>query len=259
MRIVLVTQEEPFYLPLFTRLFLEKLKGNIVLVVGLSAVPPQENRFLMARRFLILWGARLFAYKLLRYSYYRILDSLPIQLGTAIYSSRRHCIRMHIPYIAPQSLKGAYAMERIRACVPNLLVSVAANQIFSKELLSLPTLGCINLHASLLPRYRGINPTFWVLAKGEEITGVTVHFMNEKFDDGDIILQREISISKDDTLHSLYSKEIILGLDLLCEAISLLEKGSVPRKPNDSRYATYYSYPTRSSVKEFRERGRRFY
>lgn len=259
MKIAVITQEEPFYLPAFMDQFLSRIRDRVVLVVGLPSVPPHESRLDMARKFFTLWGPRLFISQCLRYAWYSIADSVPGLSCVSVRSTRGLCARAGIPYAAPRALnKGAF-MRRIRECAPDLIVSVAANQIFRKELLELPRLGCINLHAGLLPRYRGINPTFWVLANGETETGVTVHFMDSRLDNGDIIVQNKIPILPDDTLHSLYLKEMGLGVEALCEAIGYFERGDVPRRLNDPAQATCFSYPRREDVRRFRTRGRRFY
>jgi len=115
----------------------------------------------------------------------------------------------------------------------------------------------INIHAALLPKYRGMMPCFWVLAKGEEKTGVTVHYLNEHVDDGNIILQNTIDISPQDTLHSLQSKVANVGAAVLLESLQRIERGNldgIVRQGDGS----YYSFPTKEATKEFRSRGRRF-
>lgn len=259
MRIAIITQEEPFYLPAFMELLLSKIGDKVVLVVGLNSIPPGESRLGMIKKFMILWGPLMLFSNMVRYLWYRLCDIPPLCSRASIHSHRRLCRRLAIPYAAPSSIRDKDFMERIKSLAPDLIVSVAANQIFHKELLALPSRGCINLHAGLLPRYRGINPTFWALANGETQTGVTVHFMEDKLDSGDIVIQKKIAILPVDTLHGLYMKEMRIGAAALCEAIDYFEHGEAPRLPNDPDQATYYSYPTREAVKSFKKIGKRFH
>jgi methionyl-tRNA formyltransferase len=140
-----------------------------------------------------------------------------------------------------------------------LIVSVACPQIFKKELLSVPAKGAINIHGSLLPDYQGLLPSFWVLARGESRTGVTVHFIDEHIDHGDIIMQELVPIREDDTVHSLVMRSKIgVGKHVLVEAIGRIERGEVtPRKMDMSR-SRYFSFPDAEAVRQFRAAGRRF-
>jgi methionyl-tRNA formyltransferase len=119
--------------------------------------------------------------------------------------------------------------------------------------------GAINIHGSLLPDYQGLLPSFWVLARGETRTGVTVHFIDEHIDHGDIILQELVPICEDDTVHSLVMRSKIgVGKHLLVEAIGLIERGDVTRTRMDMSRARYFSFPDTEAVHQFRALGRRF-
>lgn len=137
-------------------------------------------------------------------------------------------------------------------------LSINASQVFKPPLLALPRLGCINVHGALLPKYRGRLPSFWVLYNGEQETGVTVHFMNEKLDDGPIIIQRRIPVVPGETQHSLIMKTKKIGAELLLEALERLEQGQIEIQPNDCAHATYYSFPTPQDGQKFRRLGRHF-
>lgn len=127
-----------------------------------------------------------------------------------------------------------------------------------KDLLAHPPEGVINIHGALLPKYRGKLPSFWVLAHGEEKTGVTVHYMNEELDDGPIIVQREVPIELDDTLHSLVLRsKVQYGASALAEAVRQIMEGEVDPKENDESEATYFSFPTPDAIQRFRDQGRK--
>ena len=126
-------------------------------------------------------------------------------------------------------------MERLREEAPDLIVVAAFGQILSKEILDLPRLGCVNVHASLLPAYRGAAPIQWAVINGEEKSGVTIMQMDEGLDTGDILLQEEIPLASDETVESLYNKMARLGGELLVKALPMIEQGTLtPTKQDDS-------------------------
>lgn len=130
-------------------------------------------------------------------------------------------------------------IERIKSLSPDLIVTAAYGQILPKDILDIPTLGCINVHASLLPKYRGACPIQQAILEGEDKTGITIMYMDIGMDTGDIILQREISISPDENCQSLHDRLSRLGADLLSEALILFDKGKPKGIPQDPNKATY--------------------
>lgn len=121
----------------------------------------------------------------------------------------------------------------------DLIVVVSFGEILSKEVLNIPRLGCINLHASLLPRYRGAAPVSWTLINGEKTTGVTTFWLSEKMDSGDIILQREVEILPSDNRGALEERLSHIGAELLKETIIKIYDGTAKRFPQDESFATY--------------------
>lgn len=143
-----------------------------------------------------------------------------------------------VDLMTPEKVNDAASVERIRACRPDVIVVVAYGQILRRSILDLPPLGCVNAHYSLLPRYRGAAPIQWAVANGETVSGVTTMFMNERMDAGDVILQREVPVSPDDTGGSLHDKLADPGRELLLETLGLLAAGRCPRQAQDERLAT---------------------
>lgn len=132
-------------------------------------------------------------------------------------------LKYNIPVFQPEKIRENY--QRILDFKPDLIVTCAYGQIIPKELLDYPELGCINVHASLLPKLRGGAPIHHALIDGYEKTGVTIMYMDEKMDSGDIIRQKEIVIDDSDNLESLYDKLSILGSKLLIETLpSIINK-----------------------------------
>ncbi|MBI3815564.1 MAG: methionyl-tRNA formyltransferase [Nitrospinae bacterium] len=122
---------------------------------------------------------------------------------------------------------------------PDCIVVVAFGQILPKEILNLPRYGCINLHASLLPKYRGAAPINWAIINGEKKTGVTSMFMDEGMDTGDILIQREVEIGENDNAGPLHDRLSKIGSDVILETLDGLEKGTIKRIKQDASSATY--------------------
>ena len=146
----------------------------------------------------------------------------------------------------------------LRSYEPDLFVSIAGNQIFKPKLFNLPRYGTVNLHTALLPKYRGLLPSFWVIYNQEKYTGVSVFLVDDGIDSGPIIVQKKIKITGMSQL-KLIRVTKMMGMDAIVEAIDLLSKGNVKFIENEKEEATYYSFPTRMDVKKFRAVGGRFF
>ncbi|HSD11137.1 MAG TPA: formyltransferase [Candidatus Binatia bacterium] len=148
--------------------------------------------------------------------------------------------RHGIPVIAPADVNEPHVVARVRAIAPDFLFSAMFRQMLKRELLDCPRRGALNLHPSLLPKFRGRSPINWVLVKGETETGVTLHYMVEKADRGDIVAQRRIPISEDDTALILHRKATEAARQLIRETYPLLASGRAPRIPQDHAQASYF-------------------
>jgi methionyl-tRNA formyltransferase len=137
-------------------------------------------------------------------------------------------------------------VERLQALRPDVLVVVAFGQILCEAILEVPQLGAINLHGSLLPRYRGVAPINWAIVRGEAETGVTTMFMRRKVDAGEIILSRTTPIGENETAGELYARLANIGADVLVETLDLVAGGEAPRIGQDPAQATYARKLTRA-------------
>lgn len=147
--------------------------------------------------------------------------------------------RLKIPVHQPGKIKDAEAIERMRVTQPELIAIVAYGQILPKAILDIPSGGCVNVHTSLLPRWRGAAPIQHAILHGDTETGVTTMFINERMDAGDIIRQRTEPIRSDDTAGTLHDRLARLGAKLLVETIELIAGGRAPRTPQDESRTTY--------------------
>lgn len=206
-----------------------------------------------------LFGLRTFLYQSLRFVWYRGMNVASRVVPLLHFYSVHAVAQYHrTPLFPTVSINNQEFLRTLKTLAPDVIVSVNASQIFKQPLLTLPPLGCINVHGAPLPKYRGRLPSFWALFNGERETGVTVHFMNEELDDGPILLQRPVPIVPGETQHSLIVKTKRIGAELLLEALDRLEKGPITTLPNDRSQATYYSFPTPEDGKKFRRLGLRF-
>lgn len=153
---------------------------------------------------------------------------------------KKFAAERNIPVYQPESLKNSDACGVIEAIEPDVIVVVAYGKILPKRLLDLPKYGCINVHASLLPKYRGAAPIQWSVMNGDKETGVTVQRMNEGIDTGDIIYTKKTEIDINETSEQLFDRLSVMGADVLAVTLKLLEAGNakfVKQPPEDTGYA----------------------
>jgi UDP-4-amino-4-deoxy-L-arabinose formyltransferase/UDP-glucuronic acid dehydrogenase (UDP-4-keto-hexauronic acid decarboxylating) len=150
------------------------------------------------------------------------------------------CRERGIPVFTPKDVNAPPWPDRIRAAAPDLLFSFYYRSMLKKEILGIPPLGAMNLHGSLLPKYRGRAPVNWVLVKGETETGVTLHIMTEKPDAGDIVGQAAVPIAFDDTALTLFGKMEDAASRLLADLLPRIADGEIPRRPNDLARGSYF-------------------
>ena len=150
------------------------------------------------------------------------------------------CARAHaVPVFQPQKIRTPEALERLNDWQPDLIVVAAYGNILPKTILDLPAFGCINIHASLLPKYRGAAPMQWAIARGETHSGVTIMQVSEELDAGDILLQKSVALKPDETGGSLHDTLAVLGAQALMEAMTLFKQGKFVATPQDKAAVTY--------------------
>lgn len=140
---------------------------------------------------------------------------------------KTEALKHQIPVYQPARVRNAECIEELKKHQADVIVVIAFGQILPQEILELTPYGCINVHASLLPKYRGAAPIQWAVIDGEEVTGVTTMQMDAGLDTGDMIMKKEVILSKDETGGSLHDKLMHLGAQLCVETIQALAKGSV--------------------------------
>jgi methionyl-tRNA formyltransferase len=147
--------------------------------------------------------------------------------------------RLGLPIQQPLKIREPGAIEAVKALQPDLVIVVAYGQILPRSVLEIPRLGCVNVHTSLLPRWRGAAPIQCAILHGDLETGVTTMYMDEHMDTGEIISQRSEHIRADDTSATLHDRLAKLGAELLVETVMLIAEGKAPRAKQDETRATY--------------------
>lgn len=162
-------------------------------------------------------------------------------LALQIPPTKEFALAQGIPVLQPDDLNDPSFQDELQSLSPDLCVISAYGKYIPPQILAIPPLGFINLHPSLLPRWRGADPVRWAILSGDEKTGVTIHYASEKMDAGDIILQEEFPIFPNDTYGTLGERLFREGTPLLLKAIQLIKEGRAPRLPQKEESATYAS------------------
>ena len=144
-----------------------------------------------------------------------------------------------IPVLQPEKVKEPEFVEQLRSYEPDLIAVTAFGQILSEPILEMPKYGCINVHGSLLPKYRGAAPMQWSIIDGEKVTGITTMYMAKGLDSGDMLLKAEVEITDEDTFATIHDKMAVTGANLLLDTLDQLEAGTLERIPQDHDAATY--------------------
>lgn len=146
-----------------------------------------------------------------------------------------------LPVFQPIKMRDGTALEQIKALEPDILVVVAYGRILPDEILAVPKYGAINVHGSLLPKYRGAAPIQWAVLNGDRVTGVSTMYLASEMDTGDVIYTAETEIGEFETSGELFDQLMVMGADLLVKTLRDIENGTAPRTPQDNSKASYVS------------------
>jgi methionyl-tRNA formyltransferase len=248
LRVHFITEDDPLYVAEFFAAFLSLYDREEIEIVGISIQEPfNENRLSTARRVLSLYGPTDFARLLGRFARQRLR-------GRSIGRLARDS---NIPLVPTSSVNDSAFVNRVKSLGPDVIVSVAAPEIFKDAILGAARLGCINIHSGRLPKYRGMMPTFWQMRFGEPSVTVTVHEMAEKLDAGAVLGTAECRIEERDSLDRVMVAAKHEGARLLIQVLRELAAGEVRPQELDMAEASYFSFPRRADVLELRQLGHR--
>ena len=242
-----ITQDDPLYVVRFFETFLPAVPDTIK-VVGMTVCRAFHEPLLQtATRMFRFYGLADFARLCLRFAKAKLSRR----------SIRRLATDAPIPLIETRSINDAQYLRRVERLAPDVIVSVAAPEIFGTGLLSLPALGCVNVHSGRLPAYRGMMPTFWQLLAGEASGAVTVHEMVERVDMGRILGVREFPLHERDSLHRVITGTKRAAAGLVLDVLDLIRTGRATPRDSDPSDVGYHSFPRPGDVRAFRKRGHR--
>ena len=152
---------------------------------------------------------------------------------------KEYALTVGLPVYQPMKMRDGEALRIVRELAPELIVVAAYGRILPEDILSTPAYGSINVHSSVLPKYRGAAPINWAILNGDNVTGVTIMYMAKELDAGDVILCRETAIDPDEDAQTLTARLAALGADALAEAVEQLQSGTAVRTPQDHSAYTY--------------------
>lgn len=184
----------------------------------------------------------------LLFACYRYIKGPDPYDAVRINSIKEQLILKDIPIYCPTDIKDPNFINMIYDIKPDLIISAGYTKIFQKSIINIPQYGCINLHPSLLPCYRGPSPVFWQIANGEQLTGVTVHYIDEGVDTGNILYQEETPLGKDETTGELFLRLARLGADAVLKSIDMIESGYTFGQRQDHAKASCYPRMRRENV-----------
>lgn len=260
MKILIVTQEENVYLPESFGTVCRELKSAISGIVSAPAMSTHGGklkgfwrhfRLFGVRGTLIMGGKTVFAKLRARFA--------GKNAEGPWYSIHHVAVSFGIPFFTVGKLDSSDFERLLDQLQPELLISISCPQIIRKKIRDRFPLGCINVHGAPLPKYRGLMPAFWMLLNNETRGAATVHVLAGKLDDGDIIIQRPVPITPEDTWDSMVCKTKAAGASALIEAVHQIENGTAQYRPNSEADASYFSFPTAADARRFRHAGRRFF
>ena len=254
-------QNDPFYLPKVLDKYLREFAESTAGINIQSVAQGRRSVFQTAADLYRLYGFRYFQWKLRGYLYRKVMGKVVNDLlgsTRACYSVRAVARKYGVPVTEAVDVNSEAFLRHLREKKVELIVSISGTQFYRKPLRDQTPGGIINCHGALLPRYRGLMPSFWTLANGEKEGGVSVHFVDAKLDNGPIVVQKSYRIHPHDTLEDVMARSKDLAAEAVIECVRLIESGNPPLLPNDEAQATSFTMPTPEDARKFRATGRRF-
>ncbi|MBX3373235.1 MAG: hypothetical protein KF817_05320 [Phycisphaeraceae bacterium] len=248
LRILFVTEDDPLYVIRFFEVFLAEYPRDAFDLVGITIQDAfHEPLARTARR---MWR------------FYGPVDFVRLGMRFALVRAKRTSIRTlamraGVPLVPASSVNDPAYVAQARALAPDVIVSVAAPEIFRREILAVPRKRSVNIHSGRLPKYRGMMPNFWQLLHGERSATVTVHEMAERLDAGAVLGTLEVPIRERDALDRLIVETKREGARLMIRVLREIAAGTDRPKPLDMSEASYFRFPQPADVKALRARGHR--
>lgn len=257
MRIEFLSQDDPLYiLPFFEEFFVHYAKEFQITQVSCCPTMGSRPRSQLAQELFWLYGPLGFGQLVGRAALGQAFGLLRRGPGSSKYFSMRQVCRAHdVALRRVGNPNDVEFVEGLRNRAPDLLVSVACPYILKDHILTLPRLGCINIHHAPLPGYKGMMPTFWQMFHGERSVGVTIHSMVAKVDEGRMLLQDSLPIQSGESLDALIRRSKRHGAHCMARVLRQLASDNPVAAPPNLRPSSYFTFPKREEILEFHRRG----
>lgn len=258
MKLIIITQEDSFAVPQNIEKIINLDFVTIQKVVNIDSSHSLVNqKSLFVKGFGLLQSAKM-GVKVGINKVTDLLDGITsYKTSLPSKSLKSVAIKNNIEYQTIFNPNDEQFLAELESLQPDIIVSFSAPLVFKKKLLAIPALGCINLHCSFLPNFAGIMPSFWTLYKKQKTTGVTVHYMDSKIDNGKILGQKEVEITPNETIFSLILKTKEIGGEVMCDVIRAINAGTMVAKDNNTENGSYFSWPKIEDFKDFKNQGGR--
>lgn len=247
MTAIYLTTDDPLYLPAFFDRVLRERASETKAVFVVPPLYKRQSSLQAAVRYARTFGLAAAAHLAVR------IVLAKVRRQSVADSCRRHGVLCR----AVEDVNAPGFLDELRSLGTELLISVSCPQIFKKPLIELPPLGILNIHGAILPQYRGVLPSFWMLANGERQAGVSIYYVDTRIDAGELCGQRVYDIPPDQTLDGFLRRSKEIAAELLIEVLSRVQSGSVTRRALNLAEGSYYSWPDPDAVRRFRAAGRR--
>lgn len=257
--VVLLCDDEPFEIPAAVEKIIRALPGWRFTVVSMPGHASFRETGVNLRRYLGLYGPFGFAARALQMVVLKSVAGLGLRSGRA-HSLRQAASRSGAGFAWLERINSPAGRTFLSSLEPDVIVSIACPQILGRKALAIPRICALNLHSALLPENRGMLPTFWSLAADPPKAGVTLHLMTPELDGGEILLQREIPVSREEvSLHALIREAKRTGADLVVEGLRIVSEGGYRTIHNPPDRGSRNGFPTRRDVMAFRRKGGRIW
>lgn len=254
-------QNEPFLLPKVLDKYLREFSDTTAGINVQSVAQGKRTVFQTAMDLYKLYGFGYFQWKVRKY----ILKKVLAKVQNDWMGSTRNCHsvaavarKYGVEVTESVDVNSEEFLSHLREKGVSFIVSISGTQLYRKKLRQQTEHGIVNCHGALLPKYRGLMPSFWTLANGESEGGTSVHFVDAKLDNGPIVVQKKYRIHPHDTLEEVMARSKDLAAEAIIECVRLVEAGDPPLMPNPESEMTHFSMPTKEDVRRFREKGHRF-
>jgi len=256
MNVVVITMDSPLYgTPLANKVFENSPKDiNYSGIIVVPSIPQKFSNLNYVKHEINIFGYLQFFKFILTYFKTKIKNFF----NNKIKSLNQIAKEKEIPIIRTNTLKSEYLLNKIRKLSPDVILTLSSFLILEKDILEIPKLCTVNLHTSMLPKYRGILPSFWCLLNQEKESAVTVHYMNVEIDAGDIIRQDFFNIEQMKSIQEMHEKILEIAPNTIVQSLIDIKNNTVHPVKNPKSESTYFSFPTKEDGKKFRRLGYKY-